>query len=147
MKGCFASGRGFWPRCPGRGSRSWRLRKGAGTRCARSSRKGGVQLDRIEFVDRCGRLDYLRRYREIDICLDTFPSNGHTTSLDALWMGVPVVTLAGETVVGRAGVCQAMNLGLPELIATTPSTTFGSPARSPRTSIIWASFAERCAIA
>lgn len=81
--------------------------------------EGGVQLDRIEFVDRCGRLDYLRRYREIDVCLDTFPSNGHTTSLDALWMGVPMVTLAGETVVGRAGVCQAMNLGLPELIATT----------------------------
>ncbi len=82
--------------------------------------EGGVQLDRVEFVERCGRLDYLRRYREIDICLDTFPSNGHTTSLDALWMGVPTVTLAGDTAVGRAGVCQAMNLGLPELIAKTP---------------------------
>jgi predicted O-linked N-acetylglucosamine transferase (SPINDLY family) len=80
----------------------------------------GIEFARIEFVDRCGRLDYLSRYREIDICLDTFPSNGHTTSLDALWMGVPTVTLAGETIVGRAGVCQAMNLGLPELIATTP---------------------------
>lgn len=79
-----------------------------------------VKLDRIEFVDRCGRLDYLRKYREIDICLDTFPYNGHTTSLDALWMGVPTVTLAGETAVGRAGVSQAMNLALPELIATTP---------------------------
>ncbi len=78
---------------------------------------GGVNVERIEFVDRCGRLDYLRRYRAIDICLDTFPSNGHTTSLDALWMGVPTVTLAGDTVVGRAGVCQAVNLGLPELIA------------------------------
>ncbi|MEI9952187.1 MAG: tetratricopeptide repeat protein [Pseudomonadota bacterium] len=79
-----------------------------------------VELDRIEFVDRCGRLDYLRRYHALDVCLDTFPSNGHTTSLDALWMGVPTVTLAGDTVVGRAGVCQAMNLALPELIATTP---------------------------
>jgi predicted O-linked N-acetylglucosamine transferase (SPINDLY family) len=79
----------------------------------------GVALDRIEFVDRCGRADYLRKYRDIDLCLDTFPYNGHTTSLDAWWMGVPTVTLAGETVVGRAGVCQAMNLGLPELIATT----------------------------
>ncbi len=81
--------------------------------------EGGVNIDRVELVDRCGRLDYLRRYREIDICLDTFPSNGHTTSLDALWMGVPTVTLAGDTVVGRAGVCQALNLGLPELIAHT----------------------------
>ncbi|HYQ30710.1 MAG TPA: tetratricopeptide repeat protein [Polyangiaceae bacterium] len=80
----------------------------------------GVRLDRVELVDRAGRLDYLQRYREIDICLDTFPSNGHTTSLDAAWMGVPTVTLSGETVVGRAGVCQAMNLALPELVATTP---------------------------
>ena len=78
-----------------------------------------VKPERIVFVDRSGRLDYLRRYREIDICLDTFPYNGHTTSLDALWMGVPTVTLAGHSIVGRAGVSQAMNLGLPELIATT----------------------------
>jgi protein O-GlcNAc transferase len=81
---------------------------------------GSIALDRIQFVDRCGRLDYLARYREIDICLDTFPSNGHTTSLDALWMGVPTVTLAGDAVVGRAGLCHAMNLALPELVATTP---------------------------
>ncbi|HEY0466549.1 MAG TPA: tetratricopeptide repeat protein [Polyangiaceae bacterium] len=81
----------------------------------------GISSDRLEFVGRCARLDYLSRYREIDICLDTFPYNGHTTSLDALWMGVPTVTLAGGTVVGRAGVCQAMNLGLPDLIATTPA--------------------------
>jgi protein O-GlcNAc transferase len=80
----------------------------------------GIEPDRIEFVARCGRLDYLQRYRQIDICLDTFPSNGHTTSLDAMWMGVPTVTLVGETVVGRAGLCQAMNLALPELVATTP---------------------------
>lgn len=79
----------------------------------------GVQRDRIEFVGRCARLDYLNRYREIDIGLDTFPYNGHTTSLDALWMGVPTVTLVGETVVGRGGVCQSMNMGMPELIATT----------------------------
>jgi predicted O-linked N-acetylglucosamine transferase (SPINDLY family) len=79
-----------------------------------------VEAGRIEFVDRSGRLDYLGKYRDIDVCLDTFPYNGHTTSLDALWMGVPTVTLRGETVVGRAGVSQAMNLGLPELIATTP---------------------------
>ena len=81
---------------------------------------GGVEPDRVDFVDRCGRSEYLRRYCDIDIGLDVFPYNGHTTSLDALWMGVPLVTLAGETVVGRAGVSQAMRVGLPELIATTP---------------------------
>ena len=81
--------------------------------------QAGVKRDRVEFVGRVARLDYLAKYREIDLCLETFPYNGQTTSLDALWMGVPTVTLVGETVVGRAGVCQAMNLGLPELIAAT----------------------------
>jgi predicted O-linked N-acetylglucosamine transferase (SPINDLY family) len=80
---------------------------------------GGGEPDRVEFVERCGRPEYLRRYCEVDIGLDVFPYNGHTTSLDALWMGVPVVTLVGETVVGRAGLSQAMRLDLPELVATT----------------------------
>jgi predicted O-linked N-acetylglucosamine transferase (SPINDLY family) len=81
--------------------------------------EAGVTRDRIEFVGRVARLDYLARYREIDIGLDTFPYNGHTTTLDALWMGVPTVTLVGDTVVGRGGVCLSMNMGLPELIAKT----------------------------
>lgn len=80
----------------------------------------GVRGERIEFVARMPRADYLATYRRIDVCLDTFPCNGHTTSMDAFWMGVPVLTLAGRTVVGRAGLSQAMNLGLPELIARTP---------------------------
>lgn len=91
--------------------------------------RAGVGRERLEFVERSGRLDYLNRYREIDICLDTFPYNGHTTSLDALWMGVPTVTLVGDTAVGRAGLCQAMNVGLPELIATT-SEEYVHAARS-----------------
>ena len=48
---------------------------------------------------------------------DPFPYNGHTTSLDALWMGVPVVSLAGQRAVSRAGLSQLTNLGLPELVA------------------------------
>jgi len=79
----------------------------------------GVARDRLELVGYRRRPEYLAAYRDIDVCLDTFPYNGHTTSLDAFWMGVPVVTLVGSTVVGRAGLCQAMNLGLPELVATT----------------------------
>jgi predicted O-linked N-acetylglucosamine transferase (SPINDLY family) len=51
--------------------------------------------------------------------LDPFPYNGHTTSLDALWMGVPVVSLAGERAVSRAGLSQLTNLGLPELVSRT----------------------------
>jgi protein O-GlcNAc transferase len=72
----------------------------------------------VRFVEYQARQAYLETYRGIDVALDTFPYNGHTTSLDALWMGVPVVTLVGPTVVGRAGLSQAQNLGLPELVAT-----------------------------
>jgi predicted O-linked N-acetylglucosamine transferase (SPINDLY family) len=77
----------------------------------------GVDAARIDFVPRRPRPEYLASYRSIDICLDSLPYNGHTTSLDAFWMGVPVLTVVGQTVVGRAGLCQAMNLGLPQLVA------------------------------
>jgi predicted O-linked N-acetylglucosamine transferase (SPINDLY family) len=66
------------------------------------------------------RAAYFAAYHDIDIVLDTFPYNGHTTSLDALWMGVPVVTLVGDTVVGRAGSSHLHNLGLTEWAASTP---------------------------
>ena len=79
-----------------------------------------LDFRRVEFVDRRDRPDYLATYDRIDIGLDTFPYNGHTTTLDSLWMGVPVVTLIGRTVVGRAGWSQLCNLGLPELAARTP---------------------------
>ena len=79
----------------------------------------GVVPQRVRFLARRPRPQYLEYYHEIDIGLDTLPYNGHTTSLDALWMGVPVVTSLGPTVVGRAGVSQMMNLGLPGLIAST----------------------------
>jgi len=76
----------------------------------------GVQRERLEFGGRVSRVDYLRRYQTIDIGLDTFPFNGATTTLDAAWMGVPVVTLRGGVAVQRAGSCIAQNLGLPELV-------------------------------
>ena len=75
---------------------------------------------RIEFVASKPHRAYLELYHRIDIGLDTFPYNGHTTSLDSLWMGVPVITLIGQTAVARAGWCQLSNLGLQELAAPTP---------------------------
>ena len=63
------------------------------------------------------QLDHLARYNNIDIALDPFPYNGTTTTCDALWMGVPVIALAGKTHVSRVGVSQLSNIGLPELIA------------------------------
>jgi predicted O-linked N-acetylglucosamine transferase (SPINDLY family) len=85
----------------------------------------GVSRDRIELVAPRPRAEYLRYYHRIDLGLDTIPYNGHTTSLDSLWMGVPVVTLTGPTVVGRAGLSQLMNVGLPELVASTPEQFVG----------------------
>ena len=80
----------------------------------------GIARDRVRFLDYQPRPQYLRYYHDIDVGLDTVPYNGHTISLDSFWMGVPVVTLVGQTVVGRAGLCQLTNLGLPELIASSP---------------------------
>jgi predicted O-linked N-acetylglucosamine transferase (SPINDLY family) len=80
----------------------------------------GIARDRVIFVARQSGRKYLELYHRIDVGLDTFPYNGHTTSLDSFWMGVPVVTLVGATVVGRAGVSQLRNLGLKELIADGP---------------------------
>jgi predicted O-linked N-acetylglucosamine transferase (SPINDLY family) len=80
----------------------------------------GIAPNRITFAANRPRHQYLELYHQIDVGLDTSPYNGHTTSLDSFWMGIPVVTLVGPTVVGRAGLCQLTNLGLTDLIATTP---------------------------
>jgi predicted O-linked N-acetylglucosamine transferase (SPINDLY family) len=77
----------------------------------------GLAADRLEFLPRGPRREYLELYHRLDIALDPFPYNGHTTSLDALWMGVPVVSLAGERPLSRAGVSILNNLGLAELVA------------------------------
>jgi protein O-GlcNAc transferase len=77
----------------------------------------GIDPNRLEFIEFQARPDYLTVYRRIDIGLDTLPYNGHTTSLDSIWMGVPVVSRVGQTVVGRAGWSQFNNLGLNELAA------------------------------
>jgi predicted O-linked N-acetylglucosamine transferase (SPINDLY family) len=88
----------------------------------------GIAGERIDFVPRQSRREYLRLYHRIDIGLDTFPYNGHTTSLDSFWMGVPVVTLMGQTPVSRAGWCQLSNLHLEELAAQTPEQFVGIAA-------------------
>jgi predicted O-linked N-acetylglucosamine transferase (SPINDLY family) len=82
--------------------------------------KQGIESSRVEMVGMQSNRDYFRTYQRIDIGLDTQPYNGHTTSLDSFWMGVPVVTLVGKTVVGRAGWSQLCNLNLKELAAQTP---------------------------
>jgi len=80
----------------------------------------GIEAERIEFVARMPYAEYFQTYQSLDISLDTSPYAGGTTTCDSLWMGVPVVTLAGERAVGRGGVSILNNVGLPELIAKTP---------------------------
>ncbi len=79
----------------------------------------GIDGKRIEFVNRTGATDYYRYYHKIDISLDSFPCNGHTTSMDSWFMGVPVTSLEGQTLFGRATWSQASNLGLRELVGHT----------------------------
>jgi predicted O-linked N-acetylglucosamine transferase (SPINDLY family) len=80
----------------------------------------GIAPERVTFVGWQPHSQYLELYRQIDIGLDTLPYNGQTTTLDSLWMGVPVITLVGQTAVGRAGMSLLTNLGRPELIAESP---------------------------
>ena len=77
----------------------------------------GVDANRLELVGRQEQHDYLRLYCEIDLALDPLPYNGHTTTCDALWMGVPVASLVGRTTVGRAGLSLLSSIGLQELVA------------------------------
>jgi predicted O-linked N-acetylglucosamine transferase (SPINDLY family) len=79
----------------------------------------GVHPDRVQFAAPRPRGAFLELFNDIDLCLDTFPYNGHSTSLDAMWMGVPTVTLAGTLAVGRAGASQLNNVGLSNLIAAS----------------------------
>jgi predicted O-linked N-acetylglucosamine transferase (SPINDLY family) len=71
----------------------------------------------VRFAGRAPAEEYFALYRQIDIALDTFPYGGGTTTCDALWMGVPVVSLVGRTAVGRGGLSILSNVGLPELAA------------------------------
>jgi protein O-GlcNAc transferase len=80
----------------------------------------GVAPQRVELLGFFSRPNYLRAYDRIDICLDTLPYNGITTTCDALWMGVPVVSLVGKTPAGRAGLSILSNVGLGELAAHDP---------------------------
>ena len=77
----------------------------------------GISGERATFVPYRARAEYLRSYHDIDLGLDTFPYNGHTTSLDSLWMGVPTISRVGATCVGRGGLSQLYQLGLEPLAA------------------------------
>jgi len=82
--------------------------------------RNGIDASRLHFVDRLARERYLETYNQIDISLDTFPCGGHTTTFDALWMGVPVVSLFGSTAMSRAGLSILSNLGMSDWATEDP---------------------------
>jgi protein O-GlcNAc transferase len=80
----------------------------------------GIDAERLVLLGKMGRLDYQRLYHQVDIALDPFPYTGYFTSCDALWMGVPLITLAGRTGMARQGASLLAHLGLNDLIAHSP---------------------------
>jgi protein O-GlcNAc transferase len=81
----------------------------------------GLPVSRVEIAGRAStRQAYLARFAEIDLCLDPVPFNGITTTCDSLWMGVPVITLAGQVFAARAGVSLLTSAGLGTCVTSTP---------------------------
>lgn len=77
----------------------------------------GIEPGRIDFLGTTSHAEQMARYRDIDIALDPCPYNGGLTTLEALWMGVPVVTCPGETFAGRHSLSHLSNVGLTTTIA------------------------------
>jgi predicted O-linked N-acetylglucosamine transferase (SPINDLY family) len=93
---------------------SRRMQRWVGDRLAHC----GIGIDRVDFVGgNLGRYDQLAVLNDIDIALDPFPFNGATTTYEALWMGVPVVTMAGNRHSARVGASLLHQVGLDRLVA------------------------------
>ncbi len=78
----------------------------------------GVNSDRIDVCPPVSSTDYLGSYRTVDVCLDTFPYTGGKTTLDSIFMGVPVVTLNGESHFAKNSASILTTISHPELIAS-----------------------------
>lgn len=89
----------------------------------------GIAAERIELLDRIeSKSEHLGTYSQIDIALDTFPYNGTTTTCEALWMGVPVVSLAGNRHASRVGASLLDAVGLREFVAESVDDYIGIAA-------------------
>jgi predicted O-linked N-acetylglucosamine transferase (SPINDLY family) len=87
----------------------------------REATRRGVDAGRLVFAPRVpDAAEHLARYRGADLFLDTWPFGAHATASDALWAGLPVLTLCGSTFVGRVAASLLQACGMPELVATNP---------------------------
>jgi len=77
----------------------------------------GIARERLRLHPRCGMQAYLALHERVDVCLDTYPYNGGTTTLHALWMGVPTLTVAGPTPASRSGASILGHAGLESFVA------------------------------
>ncbi len=80
----------------------------------------GIARERLTFHPREGMAGYLRLHHQVDLCLDTFPYNGGTTTLHALWMGVPTLTVAGNSMRGRTGSAILSRVGMQDFVVEQP---------------------------
>jgi predicted O-linked N-acetylglucosamine transferase (SPINDLY family) len=85
----------------------------------KEAEKLGIAADRLVFAERMPLPDHLARHRQADLFLDTFPYNAHTTTSDALWADLPVLTLTGQSFASRVAASLLNAIGLPELITNT----------------------------
>merc|ERR1712088_1005612 len=79
----------------------------------------GLKPGKLIFSNVAAKEEHVRRGQLVDVCLDTPLCNGHTTGMDVLWAGTPMVTLPGETLASRVASSQLHTLGLGELVAKT----------------------------
>ncbi len=89
-------------------------------RALRSLAKRGIDESRVDFAGLQSPNDFLRLISTVDIALDTWPYNGQTTTCTCLWMGVPVVTLAGRSHVSRIGLSILTRVGMNDWVAQSP---------------------------
>jgi predicted O-linked N-acetylglucosamine transferase (SPINDLY family) len=82
--------------------------------------KHGINPSRLVFAKGMPLAEHLARHRLADVFLDAFPCNAHTTASDALWAGLPVLTLMGNSFASRVAASLLNAIGLPELITTSP---------------------------
>ena len=85
----------------------------------KEAQERGVEASRLVFAKRHPLEEHLARHRQADLFIDTFPYNAHTTASDALWAGLPVLTLMGESFASRVAASLLTAIDLPELITST----------------------------